>query len=60
MRENKYDSPVFFEKYSESVASKVSDAVNDTFLKSQGQKEGTASYGRVVDLAVAYLLHSDE
>ncbi len=55
-----YSYSVFFEKYSESVASKVSDAVNDTFLKSQGQKEGTASYGRVVDLAVAYLLRSDE
>lgn len=44
----------FFDKYRESKASKVSDAVNDTYLKIQGQKEGTRSYGRVVDLAVAY------
>ncbi|MBR6682287.1 MAG: DUF3810 domain-containing protein, partial [Clostridia bacterium] len=44
----------FFEKYRESVASDVSDVVNDTYLKSQGQKEGTKSYGMVVDLAVAY------
>lgn len=44
----------FFEKYRESVASEVSDAVNDTYLKTQGQSSGSASYGLVVDLAVAY------
>ncbi len=44
----------FFDKYRESVASDVTGAVNDTFLQSQGQKEGTRSYGLVVDLAVAY------
>ncbi len=44
----------FFEKYRESVASDVSDVVNDTYLKTQGQSAGTASYGMVVDLAVAY------
>lgn len=46
----------FFDKYRESVASEVSAAVNDTFLKAQGQTEGTKSYGRVVDLAVAYYI----
>ncbi len=44
----------FFEKYRESKVSQVSEAVNDTYLKIQGQTEGTRSYGRVVDLAVAY------
>jgi len=44
----------FFEKYNESTASKVTGAVNDTFLKSQEQKAGTQSYGLVVDLTVAY------
>ena len=43
----------FFEKYSDSAASEVSDAINNTFLQSQGT-EGTRSYGMVVDLAVAY------
>lgn len=43
----------FFEKYRENTASKVSDAVNDTYLKVQGT-EGVQSYGMVVDLAVAY------
>ncbi|MDD4774538.1 MAG: DUF3810 domain-containing protein [Eubacteriales bacterium] len=46
----------FFDKYRKSVASEVSAAVNDTFLKSQGQTEGTKSYGMVVDLAVAYYI----
>ena len=44
----------FFDKYRESVASEVSDVVNDTYLKTQGQTAGSASYGMVVDLAVAY------
>ncbi|MDD6798953.1 MAG: DUF3810 domain-containing protein [Firmicutes bacterium] len=44
----------FFEKYRESKVSEVSSAVNDTYLKSQGQSAGSKSYGMVVDLAVAY------
>ena len=44
----------FYRDYAHSVAGKVSSTVNDAFLKSQGQTEGTRSYGRVVDLAVAY------
>ncbi len=44
----------FFEKYRDSVASDVSGAVNDAYLQSQGVKEGSKSYGMVVDLAVAY------
>ncbi len=44
---------LFFDKYRDSTASKVSSAVNDTYLKLQGT-EGTKSYGMVVDLAVAY------
>lgn len=43
----------FFAKYQHSTAGTVSGAVNDTFLKFQGT-EGTASYGMVVDLTVAY------
>lgn len=43
----------FFSKYADSVASDITGAVNDTFLKLQGT-QGTASYGFVVDIAVAY------
>ena len=43
----------FYSKYRDSVASEVSEAVNNTFLTIQGT-EGTRSYGMVVDLAVAY------
>ncbi len=44
----------FFEKYRDSVASDVSNAVNNSYLVSQGQTSGTRSYGLVVELAVAY------
>jgi len=43
----------FYKKYEKSTASKVSGAVNNSFLTSQGTP-GTKSYGMVVDLAVAY------
>jgi hypothetical protein len=49
----------FFNKYRDSTASKVNNAVNDTYLKAQGT-EGTKSYGMVVDLAVAYYLQKAE
>ena len=47
----------FFDKYRHSTAGAVSGAVNDSYLQSQGTV-GTASYGMVVDLAVAYLAPS--
>ena len=43
-----------FTPYRDSTASEISGAVNDAYLKTQGQTEGTKSYGLVVDLAVAY------
>ena len=45
----------FFKPYENSTAAKVSDKLNDAFLKGNGQSAGTASYGLVVDLAVAYI-----
>lgn len=47
---------IFFDKYRNTKISKVASAVNDTYLKAQGQEQGEKSYGLVVDLAVAYLL----
>lgn len=44
----------FFEQFKDSVAADISDAVNDTYLKVHGNAAGSASYGLVVDLAVAY------
>lgn len=49
-----YAASEFFDKYRENVAADVSSAVNNNYLQSQGQMEGTRSYGLVVDLAVAY------
>ena len=48
-----------FEPYRDSTASEVSGAVNDAYLKAQGQTAGTKSYGLVVDLAVAYFKNID-
>ena len=48
----------FFERYRNSKAAQVTDAVNDAYLRSQGT-EGTASYGLVVDLCVAYYRQND-
>ncbi len=50
----------FFDKYRESKASEVSESINDTYLKMQGQPAGTKSYGLVVDLAVAYVRACEE
>jgi hypothetical protein len=39
----------------------MASAVNDTYLKAQGQEDGVRSYGRVVDLLIAdYLARSRE
>ncbi len=46
----------FYDKYRDSVVSDISDSVNNSYLVSQGQTSGTASYGLVTELAVAYLL----
>ena len=45
---------LFFKKYQHSTASTISSAINNSYLQSQGVKEGSRSYGLVVDLTVAY------
>ncbi len=44
----------FYEKYQSSTVSKISSTINNTYLQTQGVKEGSKSYGLVVDLMVAY------
>lgn len=44
----------FYDQYRDNTVADISNAVNDTYLKVQGQTEGTKSYGLVVDLAVSY------
>ncbi len=46
----------FFSTFADSAAADASGAINDAYLKLQGSKEGSASYGLVVELAVSYLL----
>lgn len=47
----------FWDKY-EGVMAEVSDKVNDTYLKANGQSEGVQSYDMMVSLVVAYYLSS--
>lgn len=54
VRNELYAYSDFFDKYRDSVASEVSETINNTYLTVQGT-EGTKSYGMVVDLFVAYL-----
>jgi len=42
----------FWQRYSGPIE-KISDKVNDTYLKSQNQRSGTRSYGEMVDLLLA-------
>jgi len=53
VRYDLYCYGVFFDKYRENTAAKVSTTVNNTYLVMQGTP-GEKSYGLVVDLAVAY------
>ena len=48
----------FWEYYDGAVA-EVSDKVNDTYLQANGQSEGVQSYGRMVDLIIAYAERED-
>ena len=50
----------FFQKYANSKASEVTDKINDSYLQSNGQTEGTKSYGMVTDLVCAYLLGQEK
>jgi hypothetical protein len=43
------DAPLFVRAVREH-----GDSVNDAYLKTQGEKDGTASYGRMVDLVLAW------
>lgn len=49
----------FWRKYDGKVA-EVSNQINDTYLKANGQKDGVESYNRMVDLVVSYYLKEIE
>lgn len=48
----------FWKKYDTRLA-EVSNKVNDTYLKANGQMDGVASYDRMVDLLVTYYLNTN-
>ena len=45
-----------FKEYSDSLASDISDKINNTYLQANGDKDGTASYNKVSQLVCAYLI----
>ena len=46
----------FFRPYSDSDASKAASAINDAYLRSNGEQDGVKSYGMITDMAVSYIL----
>ncbi len=53
------DNTRFWNRYEGKVA-QVSNQVNDTYLKMNDQKEGVKTYGRMVDLMLAYHREEEE
>lgn len=49
------ENSAFWDSY-EGSAAEVADKVNDTYLKANKQTDGVKSYGKVVDLMLAYYL----
>lgn len=47
------ENNLFWERYQGKI-SEVSTKINDTYLKANSQQDGVQSYGRVVDLMLAY------
>ena len=43
----------YWAQFDDQVVAKVSEVVNDTYLKANNQTDGTRSYGRMVDLLLA-------
>lgn len=52
LKDLKYNQ-TFWDRYSGNME-KVSNKINDTYLRSQNQQSGTKSYGEMVDLLLAY------
>ena len=44
----------YWDQFEDTVIQEVSDTVNDTYLKVNNQTDGVESYGRMVDLLLAW------
>lgn len=54
VRRDLNDNSVYWEQFEDTVVQEVSNVVNDTYLKANNQSDGVASYGRMVDLLLAW------
>lgn len=43
----------YWDQFEDKALSEIGEKVNDTYLKANGQTDGTRSYGRIVDLLLA-------
>lgn len=57
-KEDLQKDSAFWHQY-DGKAAEVSQTVNDTYLKLNSQDDGVKSYGRMVDLLLAYIAHKD-
>lgn len=54
MRADLNAGSVYWKQFEDTVIKEVSTVVNDTYLKANNQSDGVASYGRMVDLLLAW------
>lgn len=50
----------YFAKYADGAMQQLNDQINDAYLKHNGQQDGIQSYGRMVDILLAYYDSIDE
>lgn len=50
----------YLAKYDDGAMQQLNDDINDAYLKHNGQQEGIQSYGRMVDILLAYYDRIDE
>lgn len=48
------DEYYYWKQFEDTVISTISNSMNDTYLKANKQEDGVKSYGRMVDLLLAY------
>lgn len=49
-----YYNSLYWEQFDDTVIQEVSNTINDTYLKANNQADGVQSYGRMVDLLLAW------
>lgn len=59
VREDLYENTLFWDRFDTRV-SKAAETLNNTYLKANSQTDGVRSYGRMVDLMLAWYFSGEE